>query len=243
MEGPGPAFPIFVEMQKEEFQQLLRHTVISPVVPLDAGDKLLRMNLTATNSELNAETFTSTERFSAWVEDLLHRKGARYGVGGYAEHRTIYARSEKFDGPEEPRRLHLGIDIWGPAGTQIFAPIDGTVHSFAFNDIFGDYGATVILRHEVGGVTFHTLYGHLSLASLEGKQEGRAIEAGELFATFGVPKENGHWPPHLHFQVVVDIGKHRGNYNGVCRFSDRERWLANCPDPDVLLQLMDRAIS
>jgi peptidoglycan LD-endopeptidase LytH len=228
-------------MRKEEFQRLLAGTAISPVVPLDKGDGLLRMDLTATNSDLNAETFTSTELFSAWVEDLLHRKGARYGIGGYDEHRTIYARAERFDTGEEPRRLHLGIDIWGPAGTPVFAPLAGTVHSFAFNDIFGDYGATVILQHRIGDFTFHTLYGHLSLASLEGKQEGRNIESGELFATFGVPKENGYWPPHLHFQVIIDMGGRKGDYPGVCRFSEKEQWLANSPDPDVLLRLMDRA--
>lgn len=228
-------------MRNEDFKALLGHTPLSPVVPLINTDRLLRMNLTATNSALNAETFTSTDRFSAWVKDLMHLKDARYGVGGYDEHRTIYARSEVFDTGEEPRRLHLGIDIWGEAHTAVFAPLAGTVHSFADNNHFGDYGATVILQHEVNGFRFHTLYGHLSRASLDGKQEGRAVESGELIATFGVPEENGHWPPHLHFQVILDIGDWKGDYPGVCRFSEKAGWLENCPDPDVLLRVMERA--
>jgi len=217
---------------------LLRSLPAQPVVPLAPGERLLRMNLTASNPELDAGIFTSTERFSAWVEDLLHREGARYGIGGYDEHRTIYARSEVFDTEEEPRRLHLGIDIWGPAETPVFAPIAGTVHSTAFNDAFGDYGATVILRHDVEGVVFHSLYGHLSLASLKGKAEGQPIAAGEQIATLGIPEENGYWPPHLHFQLIVDMGGRQGDYPGVCRFSERERWLANSPDPELLLRLM-----
>ncbi|RYZ18295.1 MAG: peptidase M23 [Chitinophagaceae bacterium] len=229
-------------METHEFQMRLQGLVPSPVVPLDAGDKLLRMNLTAGNAALNAGTFTSTELFSAWVEDLLHRKGARYGVGGYNEHRTIYARAEKFDtSGEEPRRLHLGIDIWGPAGTPVSTPLDGTVHSFADNNVFGDYGGTVILQHEVNGFVFHTLYGHLSRASLQGKAEGLAVKAGTQIATFGVAEENGHWPPHLHFQVIIDMQGKWGDYPGVCRYSQRESWLRNCPDPDVLLRVMERA--
>ncbi|TCZ74810.1 peptidoglycan DD-metalloendopeptidase family protein [Flaviaesturariibacter aridisoli] len=229
-------------METHEFQMRLQGLVPAPVVPLDAGDKLLRMNLTAGNAGLNAGTFTSTERFSAWVEDLLHRKGARYGVGGYNEHRTIYARAEKFDtSGEEPRRLHLGIDIWGPAGTPVSAPLDGIVHSFADNNVFGDYGGTVILQHEVNGFVFHTLYGHLGRASLQGKVEGQAVKAGTQIATFGVAEENGHWPPHLHFQVIIDMQGKWGDYPGVCRYSQRESWLRNCPDPDVLLRVMERA--
>ncbi|RYD93121.1 MAG: peptidase M23 [Sphingobacteriales bacterium] len=228
-------------MHSSEFKALLSGVTAHPVVPLDAGDKLLRMNLTATNPTLSAETFTSTELFSVWVEDLLRREGARYGVGGYDEHRTIYARSEKFDAGEEPRRLHLGIDIWGPAETPVFAPLDGIVHSAAFNDFFGDYGATVILQHEIVGFRFHTLYGHLSLASLENKAEGRPVKAGERIASFGIPKENGHWPPHLHFQVIIDMQGKKGDYAGVCRFSQKAQWLDNCPDPDVLLNVMGRA--
>ncbi|TCJ18837.1 peptidase M23 [Flaviaesturariibacter flavus] len=229
-------------MRTEEFLQKLQGQHIEPVVPLAPGDKLLRMNLTAENSALNAETFTSTDRFSAWVEDLLHREGARYGVGGWGEHRTIYARSEKFDTGEEPRRLHLGIDIWGAAGTPVSAPLAGTVHSYAINRAFGDYGGTVILQHNVNGFVFHTLYGHLSHASVAGKTEGAPVAAGAQIATFGIPEENGQWPPHLHFQVIIDMQGHWGDYHGVCRFSQRERWLENCPDPDVLLRMMARAV-
>ncbi|GAB4092871.1 peptidoglycan DD-metalloendopeptidase family protein [Flaviaesturariibacter terrae] len=230
-------------MQQTEFEQLIAGVVRSPVVPLAENDKLLRMNLTASNPELDAETFTDTARFSLWVDEQLRRAGARYGVGGYNEHRTIYARSEKFDTEEEPRRLHLGIDIWGPAGTAVFAPLDGVVHSSAFNDFFGDYGATVILKHNISGFVFHTLYGHLGLSSLDDKAEGRPVKAGERIAAFGIPEENGHWPPHLHFQVIIDVQGKRGDYPGVCRYSQREQWLDNCPDPDILLGVMERAVS
>ena len=62
--------------------------------------------------------------------------------------------------------LHLGTDIWGPVGTKIFAPLGGMVHSFAFNNNLGDYGATIILQHQLDTWNFYTLYGHLSLKDI-----------------------------------------------------------------------------
>jgi very-short-patch-repair endonuclease len=137
----------------------------------------------------------------------------------------------------EPRRLHLGVDIWGPVDTPIYAPLEGAVHSFGFNDAYGDYGATLILQHEVNGLLFHTLYGHLSLKSIQDKQEGQEIEKGAWIASFGDIAENGNWPPHLHFQVILDMQGNKGDYPGVCRFSEREQYLNNCPDPDLILRM------
>ncbi|MBO9684502.1 MAG: peptidoglycan DD-metalloendopeptidase family protein, partial [Flavisolibacter sp.] len=163
-----------------------------------------------------------------------------YGIGGYGEHRTIYRRSKVFDSADggEARRLHLGIDIWGKPYTKVMAPLDGIVHSFSFNNAFGDYGATIILTHNLEGETFHTLYGHLSLNSIKNIQEGDRIRKGDVFTEFGIPFENGQWPPHLHFQLVIDMEGKKGDYPGVCKFSEREKYLANCPDPDLILQMM-----
>jgi murein DD-endopeptidase MepM/ murein hydrolase activator NlpD len=107
-----------------------------------------------------------SNRLSDYIQDQLHMHHCKYGIGGYNEHRTIYARSRHFDGDTEPRRLHIGTDIWGPAGTKVMAPADGIVHSFAFNNNEGDYGATIIITHHLDGTGYHTLYGHLSLNSL-----------------------------------------------------------------------------
>ena len=141
-------------------------------------------------------------------------------------------------GLAEPCRLHLGVDIWGPAKTPVYAPLEGIVHSFAFNDAFGDYGATLIVQHVISGFIFHTLYGHLSLASIQEKQEGQTITRGEWIAAFGEPAENGQWPPHLHFQIIIDMQGMKGDYPGVCRYSEREEFLANCPDADLILDMM-----
>jgi len=59
--------------------------------------------------------------------------------------------------------------LFAPAGTPVFAPLGGVVHAFADNSAPLDYGPVIILRHDVNGVTFYTLYGHLSRASLQGR--------------------------------------------------------------------------
>ncbi|MFL5772653.1 MAG: peptidoglycan DD-metalloendopeptidase family protein, partial [Flavisolibacter sp.] len=106
---------------------------------------------------------------------------------------------------------------------------------------FGDYGTTIILSHQVNGFTFHTLYGHLSLNSITNIQEGDLIRKGDVFAAFGIPYENGHWPPHLHFQVVIDMKGMKGDYPGVCSVTELDEYRENSPDPDVILHMMQYA--
>lgn len=228
-----------------------------PVVPFDPKkQRLAPIDLTAANTALTPEIFNDTESFTAYIDQLRKKSGATYLIGGYDELRTVYGRSALFnknlttgatvpvaleiddtqDFPE-PRRLHLGTDIWGEAGTPIFAPLGGMIHSFAFNDNYGDYGATLILTHQLDGFPFYSLYGHLSLRDIANISAGQYVNRGQKIAHFGMPRENGHWPPHLHFQVMLDMELYEGDYPGVCRYSEREKYLNNCPDPDVILQL------
>jgi peptidoglycan LD-endopeptidase LytH len=211
-----------------------------PVVPLLAMDKLVTLDLTEENKTISDEVFNDTSKFSEYIQDYLKSRNARYAIGGYGEYRTVYSRSKVFDARhegEEPRRFHLGTDIWGPPHTTVIAPLDGIVHSFAFNNDFGDYGATIILTHQIEGLTFHSLYGHLSLNSIKNISEGNRIDRGDWFAEFGIPSENGQWPPHLHFQLILDLRGWSGDYPGVCKYTERDAWISNCPDPDLILQL------
>lgn len=172
--------------------------------------------------------------FTAFLD--RQRGGAPALVGGYNEHRGIYTGSALFGGVahggDEPRVIHLGLDIWTDAGTPVAAPLGGTVHSFADNDHFGDYGATIILEHPG---PFWTLWGHLARRSLGELYTGRRIARGQVFAWVGEPHENGGWPPHLHVQKISDMLGLAGDYPGVARLSERERWLALCPDPSELV--------
>lgn len=213
------------------------HTVV-PFIP--GTDRLLPMDFTESNTELTKGIIENDQQFIAYISNKLQQANVVYGIGGYNEHRTVYSRSTLFDAArpgEEPRRLHLGIDLWGAAGTPVYAFMGGRVHSFAFNNNRGDYGATIVLQHQLEGITFHTLYGHLGLQDIATLSEAQYVTRGQRIAHFGVPEENGHWPPHLHFQVIIDMELKQGDYPGVCRFSERAKYLLNCPDPDLILQM------
>jgi len=207
-----------------------------PIIKFDAAkEKFFQFDFSETSKniptkEIIAETFS----FAEWVNDTLLSQNASYGIGGYNEDRVLYRRSELFGG-EEARSIHLGIDIWGPAGTPVYAPLGGMVHSYAFNDNFGDYGATIILLHQLETISFYTLYGHLSIADLSKVQEGAYITRGQVVGHFGKPEENGHWPPHLHFQVIENMELKEGDYPGVCKPSEAAYYLLNCPDPAPML--------
>src|SRR4030095_6401506 len=111
------------------------------------------------------------------------------------------------------------------------------IHSFAFNNHYGDYGATMILLHQLDGLSFYTLCGHITLKDIERLVAGQYVNHGQIIAHFGEKEENGHWPPHLHFQVIQDLELNEGDYPGVCKYSEKAKYLANCPDPDSILQL------
>ncbi len=214
-----------------------QHTFHTVVDYNPSTDKLLLLDFTAANTELTEDIISYTKHFCWYMDKKL--EGYTYGIGGYNEDRVLYKRSKHFDG-KEARTVHLGIDIWSAAGTKVYAPIGGVVHSVAFNNNFGDYGATIVLQHQIDGVAFHTLYGHLSLQDLAALQEGKFISRGELVGHLGEATENGDWPPHLHFQIIEDMHEQKGNYPGVCSIKEREKYLDNCPNPDLILNMIDR---
>jgi len=218
-------------------------------------EKLFHFDFTSANKELTSADIADTQKFSDYIERKLESRQAKFGIGGYRENRILYKRSDLFEstvsnrspfgeGIEEAmstistRSVHLGIDIWGAAGTSVFTPLGGMVHSFAFNDHFGDYGATIILQHQLDTIAFHTLYGHVSLVDIAQLHPGQYVSRGEVIAHFGKQAENGWWPPHLHFQVIGDMDLKEGDYPGVCTIAESSKYLQNCPDPDLILNMM-----
>lgn len=159
-------------------------------------------------------------------------------AGGYCETRPFYStdafRKEGNNGSEY-RTVHLGIDFWVEVGTEIRSILDGTVVGTYNNAIDKDYGPTLILEHKTEeGLTFYTLYGHLSLASLKLLKDGDSVKKGELIGYTGHSNENGGWVPHLHFQVMLGMLGYKTNYPGVCFPDERPIWQSICPDPNRL---------
>jgi len=178
------------------------------------------------------------DAFSHSIAQAIAEAGASLGIGRYNENRHCY-QSEVFQNEHEARSVHLGIDLFAPPFTQLFAPFPGTVHSLCNNANFLDYGPTIILHHRLpdADVDFFSLYGHLSLSSLDGFAVGDTIDRGQAFAQIGNYPENGHWPAHVHVQLILDMLDYVGDYPGVASPADAELWLQLCPDPSALLKL------
>ncbi|WP_192821597.1 peptidoglycan DD-metalloendopeptidase family protein [Rufibacter sp. LB8] len=222
-----------------KLENLLRNYTghLAPILDHDLNTPdVTRLDFTAANAQLLETDLRDTAAFEVFVNQMLAEKNATVGVGGYFENRVIYRRSEHFDGSQQARTLHLGVDIWAPALIPIYTPLAGKVHSFQDNNNFGDYGPTIILEHELEGITFYTLYGHLSRTSLDGLFVGKELAAGERVAFMGPYPENGDWPPHLHFQLMTDMLGKTGDFPGVCSLAEETAFRKICLDPNLLLR-------
>jgi len=184
--------------------------------------------------------FANFELFDFKINQLQKKHPNAIIGGGYTEPRLVYnteAYQKNGNDKKESRTIHLGIDFWLPAGTPVHAPLEGEV-VIAENDA-GDkeYGGLIILKHEVKELTFYSLYGHLSVASATSRVVGEIIEAGELIGNLGNYPENGNWPPHLHFELMLTMLDYQKDFPGVAYHSEIETWKSICPDPNLLFKL------
>lgn len=211
-------------------------SVLEAKIPLN---QYIPLDLSSSNQALQEVDVSKSSALEIYVNNHITKHKSLVAYGGYNETRAIYRRSNYFNREDvnTERNIHLGIDLWLEAGSPIFAPLDAVVHGFAYNRNFGDYGPTIILKHCIDDVVFYTLYGHLSVASIDILKVGKTFKQGSEIATLGDASVNGDYPPHLHFQIIKELGDWVGDYPGVCSKTDLKFYLENCPDPNVLLKL------
>lgn len=212
-----------------------------PISILDASismDKYFPIDLSIDNPVLKYLDITDWKICQSYIDEVLNIYGGAIAFGGYLETRNLYNDKANFSNTtESPRNIHLGIDYWCKAHTKVLTPLDGTVHSFKNNSNVGDYGPTIILKHEVSDDVFYTLYGHLSVESLERFVIGKEFKQGEVLARLGTPDVNINYAPHLHFQIIRDVEGNSGDYPGVCSAETIDFYRENCPDPNLLLTI------
>lgn len=236
---PCPKQPLFQTWLNQNKDHLAQ------IVDFD-GKKITPLDLSVGSLELgNNSNFENIHNFQKTISRLLEDKGADIGIGGYAETRPFYTtdayRVEGNSGAQW-RTVHLGMDIWSEAGIPVYTPVDGIV--FAITDNSGDcnYGHTIILQHNVSDqLTFYTLYGHLSDNTIGGIEEGQTVRSGQQIAIIGSPPENGNWPPHLHFQVILDMLGNKGDFPGVAYPNEAKTWLSISPDSAYFFPLQPQS--
>ena len=229
-------------MSSKAFSQILAHLNQQSLSVLDTSiekSDYVKLDLSTQNKLLEQVDVASSEILGTYINNHIKAHHAKVAYGGYLEQREIYRRSTYFNdaNPDTERNIHLGLDLWIAAETPIYAPLDGEVHSFKNNTNFGDYGPTIILKHAIAGIEFFTLYGHLSLASIQNVRVGQILKQGTQVATLGDASVNGDYPPHLHFQIINDLQDYKGDYPGVCSAQDLAFYANYCWDPNLFLGL------
>ena len=208
-------------------------TAPSIVLDLSVGSEFLGAN------PRESETAALTRKIPALMEEAQ----VSIAIGRYDEARLLY-NSPLFGADasplEERRTIHLAMDLFADPGTSMHAPLDGIIHTLANNAAHLDYGPLAILQHDAGDAgAFFTLYGHLDKKWLARLKIGQRIARGEKFARIGTCEENGGWPPHLHFQIILDLLDLDANFPGVAYASQRAVWTNLSPDPNLLIGIPD----
>jgi 4-aminobutyrate aminotransferase-like enzyme/Ser/Thr protein kinase RdoA (MazF antagonist) len=163
-------------------------------------------------------------------------------AGGYLEPRAVYTTS-KYDkignSGSESRTIHLGVDFWLPAATPVHALLNGEVVTAVNDEGDKEYGGLIILKHSVADFEFYSLYGHLSIASIEQYNTGEQINKGDCLGYLGNYPENGNWAPHLHFQIMLSLLEYKDDFPGVAYYNQIDVWQGLCPNPNLLFQLKE----
>ena len=218
-------------MKLAELIERHRHRFVPMFDPQLTAANTIHIDLSTSNREFDGLDKAGWDRA---IENRIADAGAIAAVGGYLEKRSVYENTPNFRGDED-RTVHIGVDVFMPAGTLVHAPLAGEVYCFANRQVEGDYGPVILLRHELEGIAFHSLYGHLTESSLDGLNPGMAIDAGAPIARIGDRPRNGDWSPHLHFQLIHELQGLDDDYPGVARAADLDFYRLNCPDPGALI--------
>jgi|GEM_PF-5541971 len=134
------------------------------------------------------------EQTAAKVSSVSYDGPIKQGTGSFINPLATYKFGSKFG--MRNGRMHLGVDLLAPAGTDIHAADSGTV---VFTGYRNSYGLLVIIEHGNG---FTTYYSHCSSVSVNA---GDDVVKGQKIADVG--RTGNATGTHVHFEVRA---------NGVC---------------------------
>ena len=134
---------------------------------------------------------------------------ARATIGRWGEVR-LTAAGRPAEAP--PATLHLGADVFAPAGTHVRAPLDGTAERVTPSE--------VTLKLETGYLRLHGIE-----PIVDG---GTLIPAGAIVGHVAERTDGG--PTRVHVQLATAPGQ-----PGLGDPRRRTEWLALCPDPSPLV--------
>jgi len=220
----------------------LKNKITYKISPIETDDFTCILDLSVGSLLLGSNPKSiELETLTKKINEEMKVHNVSFSFGRYNESRRLY-QSNLFTDHTHPvaqsRTNHLGLDIFCKEGVPVRAPLDGMVYLKAINKAHLDYGPLVILEHSTDqNEIFYTLYGHLKTTSIESLKVGQKIKKGEVFSSVGAPFENVGWPPHLHFQIIIDLLDLAQNFPGVAFESEAAFWHQLSPNPCLLLPI------
>ncbi|MBI3632717.1 MAG: peptidoglycan DD-metalloendopeptidase family protein [Candidatus Vogelbacteria bacterium] len=174
---------IFPELSGKKFGQINLN---------EYANEWLTKNADRYKNEINP--FVDQDLCQRVVDGLAQKMGVDFTYGGYME-----LRDTLFKGIPGDNFLHLGVDFFVPAGTQVASNVRAEVILIDDDSsLGGGWGPRVIVRPICG--TDVLLYAHLD-RNITCKV-GDVLKPRQVFASIGKRPYNGGWLPHLHVQAI-----------------------------------------
>lgn len=188
----------------------------------------------------NPRDIINPHRCANLVKQILKVKRLVWCYGGWLEDRSALLQASYLK--KERRFIHLGIDIVLPINTPVLTALNGKVHlSDTDYPEKGGWGNYIVLKHQLDGITFYSITGHLDNRSRLG--EGRRVARGDIIGWVGNQVENGFWFPHTHFQFVSETEMEKTQkpftLDGYGAKEILEYLRQHYPDPLVCLPMAD----
>ena len=197
------------EMQVEEAR--LERIIADIQARIDAGiieEQELDEEMERMGNQIAAQMAalgTLTAEEERLIEEARQNSGGTFGTGGGAitpRGPFIWpSATSRITSPFGPRRSpggigstnHRGVDIGAPMGSNIYASADGIVTISGWGRGFGNY---IVIRHNINGTTYSTLYAHNSSNSV---RVGDAVIQGQVIGLVG--STGNSTGPHIHFEI------------------------------------------
>lgn len=167
-----------------------------------SADDVANVNHIALDASLNAgqSVFVPGAELDWVTRQEINGDLFRKPIHGYYRLTSYFGwRGSPFNGK---RQFHGGMDMACPAGTPIYAGMEGTVVYKGWSNVYGNY---VMIKHHSG---YKTLYGHMSRFSKVGV--GSYVTTSTVIGYVG--STGMSTGPHVHFTVFKN-GRMVNPYN------------------------------
>jgi len=197
----GEELPYDGLQDEADVQPLVSNDRVSSVSVADVSSAFLTTKRQIREIKVGLDWLNQETKFESQILDNLSSVARKKAVQ-WASTPSIWPVSGRITSRFGPRispftgkkRLHAGVDVGAPTGTEVRAPASGKVVVAAYDSRMGKF---IRIDH---GFDIETTYGHLSKIHVK---YGDRVNRGDLIGLVG---NTGKFStgPHLHYQVAVN---------------------------------------